>query len=401
MKNMTSKKLPAISWPQFLLSAPYFTSALSDSVSGSFSDLPALPRAVLYWDLFDAEISNGGVAQYFYNQALSLPGFDQVPEFVAAHPVLNQYRHFVDEVHKAWYDVSEQVHAAEDEGDWPEELFKSLKPKFEALETAFFAINHDISQVLNAYLLGDPHAYFDIAPLDDVTANGLAWIECRGKGFRGKLRFVDGFPVGPNVFERGNNGGCDVVWFSRDRQIMVCERVGEGGKARNRDTIHYPSFRTHQMRFNGVGLESQSDGRSFWYKEGLHESYHDNGCIKSSKLYAAGNELVMEYFHKSGQLMMRTEQHEGQQCCVRYWPNGQINTRSTKEDAHEERYQQCFAEDGTDLAPNGNGTLRQTISDGGWCEGRLVDGLLEGEVTCHKKDGSLDGKAFFKRGRDN
>lgn len=396
---MTSK-LPKISWPEFLLSAPYFTSALFDSVGEPCADLPAMPRAALYWSLFDGEVSNGGVEQYFYNQALSLREFDRTPDFMAAHPVLAPHKHFFDDVHDAWNEVSPQVRAAREMGEWPEELFKSLAPRFAHLETAFYAVNHDIAQALNAHIVADPHAYFEIAPLDGVGGSGVTWIECQGKGYRGKLRFVDGFPVGPNVFERGKDGQCDVVWFTADRQILVCERAGWGGRSRNRDTIHYPSRRTQHMRFEGGRLESQTGARSFWYKQGLHEYYHGNGGLRSSSLYADDVEILSEHFHANGRRLLWTAQREGEEHRARYWPNGQLNTRSTRDEAQVDLYSECFSEDGTDLAPGGDGILRESIGDGAWREGTLVNGLVQGEVVWFEKDGTPRSKANFKNGKE-
>ena len=95
-------KRPRITWAELLLSAPYFSSALADAVDEDEIKLTKLapwPKAWLYWDVLDGEVSNGGVTQYFYNQADSLPAFDRAPEHIAAHPVLAPYAHFAREIH--------------------------------------------------------------------------------------------------------------------------------------------------------------------------------------------------------------------------------------------------------------------------------------------------------------
>lgn len=124
---------------------------------------------------------------------------------------------FVAHVHAAWSSVESAVAEARKSDEWPEKLFEAYSEQFAALETAYFKINHEISQRLCADIVQRPHAYFAIEPIPDVPAKGIAHIVLRGGTHR--LRFEDGFPIGPNIFDE-RDGGCDVVWFSRDRQLI-------------------------------------------------------------------------------------------------------------------------------------------------------------------------------------
>ena len=390
-----SDKRPSITWPDLLLSAPYFTTALLEAECAVPPPQWApLPRAVIFWNMLDGEVSNGGVAQYFYNRALYVPEFDQIPEFIAAHPVLAPHAHFAQTIHAAWSEVAPAVIESRESEEWPEDLFKSLEPKFEALQTAFYAVNHDIAQALNAHLLAHPHEYFDIAPLKGVAEKGVSWVECQNKGYRGKLRFLDGFPVGPNVFERGEEGDCDVVWFTRDRQVMTSHADGR------RMMIHYPSLRSHEMSFDEDRLEHQESSRSFWYAHGLDERYTADGKIESSVFHAHNKELLSERYHTNGQLWLRSESRDGETHCWRYWTNGQLNTYSTRPEEDTfgaEHYLSCLAEDGSDLAPQGTGKFRQCLGDD-WREGVLVNGLLEGEMIWYNADGTASSKGWFEKG---
>jgi hypothetical protein len=389
-QRMTGKR-PSIIWPSLLRSAPYFTLALFDTgCETPTAEWSPWPRAVIYWELLNSEVRNGGVAQYFYNKS-DMPEFDRVPEFIAAHPVLAPHAHFAQTIHEAWHEVAPAVNESRDSTD----LFKSLAPKFDALETAFYAINSDIAQALNAHLLAHPHEYFDIAPLQGVAEKGVSWVECQGQGYRGKLRFWDGFPVGPNVFERDDGDDCDVVWFTQNRQVMTSQGYGR------RTTIHYPSLRSHEMTFDKEGrLERQRTRRSFRYDHGLDEWFDRDGRIKSSTVEVAGKELLKEIYHSNGQLWMREQSNGEQTLCWRYWPNGHLNTHSIEADGVA-RYLSCFAEDGSDLAPQGSGTWRQCWGDDGrWREGALVNGLLEGELVWYSADGKAGSKAWFEKGRE-
>ncbi|MEO0815474.1 MAG: hypothetical protein AAFY60_21625, partial [Myxococcota bacterium] len=70
---MSSNKRPETSWTEFLSNAPYFTGAIMGAIDdGELSRYNERVRAVFYYDIFDGEVSNGGVMQYFFNQAFHL-----------------------------------------------------------------------------------------------------------------------------------------------------------------------------------------------------------------------------------------------------------------------------------------------------------------------------------------
>ncbi|WP_191091626.1 DMP19 family protein [Affinibrenneria salicis] len=219
--------LPVITWPDLLLSAPYFSSALVDAVETAeinWLELAPLPRARLYWDCLTGEIANGGVIQYFYNHGNESSAFDQMAEFYGQHPLLAPHMPLVERILALWPDIAPAVRDARASGEWPEALFRRYEAQFDALENEILHLNKDLAAQLEHHLLMHLHDYFRLVPLAGVEPKGVSWIECRGSGYRGHLRFLDGFPVGPNIFERGKQGGCDVIWFTPDRQLKVCER---------------------------------------------------------------------------------------------------------------------------------------------------------------------------------
>lgn len=382
---------PAIDWPGLLQAAPYFTSAIMDTLSPEQAPEAApLVRAAYFYDLFDGQVSNGGVMQYFYNLALSTPGFAQVPAFIAQNPHLAQALPFVEAVHAAWAEVAPAVASARDSDEWPEALFSSHRARFEALEKDFYAVNHTISQRLCAAIVQSPHDYFDIAPVPGLPERGVAHIVLKDGTHR--LRFEDGFPIGPNLFERGD-GDCDVVWFSRDRQLLQTE-TGYGG-TRTRNWLHYPSQAGGIWRLKGGKLQSHEGTRALWHKHGLRESMHANGAPKTASLFRDNQSLGDEHFFADGTLQLRHEKRADGEHRSRYWPGGALNTESIyDEKTRRERYLQVRDRDGQPLAPEGTGRLHQflTIEKGEhrWREGALVDGYLEGPVRWMKAkaDGS-------------
>ncbi|KEY59841.1 DUF4375 domain-containing protein [Serratia sp. DD3] len=385
---MSSSQLPIITWPDFLLEAPYFIQAITEAIydgDTELPELPPLPRALVYWNIIDGEVTNGGVSQYFYNQADYLPGFEQVPEFLAAHPLLKQYLHFAERVYAAWAEVAPVVRQARSSDEGPEAFFKHYAEKFDALETEFYAVNQHVSCALNQHILQCPQDYINIAPLSEVPDKGVAWVACRGKGYRGQLRFSDGFPVGPNVFERGKEGKCDVVWFTPDRQLLLVERNNRSNESSNRKWIHYPSTSSGEMRFKNGSLNSQKTSRALWESYGLEEEYSDEGLVKSSILRTTTEVLLRESYYSDGKLLQRIEIHEDGDHRHSYWRNGRLNTHSIRKNGSDiDRYIGCWNEDGDSLALDGNGQLYEILGDDIWREGHLQNGYLKGKVTWYE-----------------
>ena len=403
---MNAPLRPAIDWSDLLQSAPYFTSLVTDALSPEQAlEAAPLVRAVYFYDLFDGQVSNGGVMQYFYNLALSTPGFAQVPDFVAQNPHLAQALPFVEAVHAAWAGVAPAVREARDSDEWPESLFSAHRAQFEALEKAFYEVNHAISQGLCAAIVQSPHDYFDIEAVPALPTEGVAHIALRDGTHR--LRFENGFPVGPNLLDH-SDGRCDVVWFSRDRQLLQAE--GGHGDTRTRRWLHYPSQSSGSWHFKAGRLQSQEGSRSLWTAHGLREYFQDNGARKSASLHHLGAQSATEHFFPDGTPQLRHDQRADGEHRSRYWPDGTLNTQSVYDATlRRERYSQVRDAKGHDIAPGGTGRLYQCLSiDKGehrWREGDLVDGYLEGPVRWMKSqpDGSAASevsRAVYRQGKE-
>ena len=373
--------LPPLTWPALLQTAPYFQSAVSGALTAeTLPGAAPLPRAACYFDLFDGEVSNGGVMQYFFNRAFRTPGFEDVPASIAQNPVLSPALPFVAEVHAAWSSVASAVAAAHKSEEWPEELFEAHRERFDALETAYFKIRNEISQRLCADIVQRPHAYFAIEPIPDVPAKGIAHIVLRGGTHR--LRFEDGFPIGPNIFDK-RDGHCDVVWFSRDRQLLHAETGFMG--SRTRAWIHYPSQASGSWHVAEDGRQTIEATRSLWERHGLSESFQADGSLEHAGVYRHGTAVWQDLaFDPDGKPRLRIENRPDGEHEIRYWPSGAVNTESITPEGGRERYLRCLDAEGQDLAPGGTGRLYESLAreNGrlGWREGNLVGGYLDGVV---------------------
>lgn len=418
---MTPALLPSIDWPALLRSAPHFSHSIVDALHTSGPDgFAPLVRAVYYFDLFDAQVSNGGVDQYFANVAAHLDDAGAVPGIIAANPVYAPLLPLIEEAHAIWNAVADaycEEDDDEDEEDEDEDENDLLAPhaeRMEAIATAFFAQHHAIRQRLEEDIVRDPHRYFALAPVPGLRGSGVEHVALADGAHR--LRFVEGFPIGPNVFENGDGGcknGCDVVWFSPDRTLLQCETAGFGGE-RSRHWIHYPSqasssWTTGEDFMSGAPQSVRNDRLALGLgQHGLHEYFSAEGRRESATLHWHGEELCSEHFYPDGAALLRCKRQGHGEHRLRYWPNGALNTESIEERDGRERYLRCLDPEGRDLAPNGTGRLHEMLSlDSAmrqWREGELVGGFLSGPLRrmASHPDGSQPReteRSFYKNGR--
>lgn len=418
--NMTNTLLPSTDWPALLRSAPHFSSAIVEALCESGPDgFAPLVRAAYYFDLFDAQISNGGVDQYFGNVAAKLVDASAVPGIISANPVYAPVLPLIEEAHAIWNAVAEAYLEDEDDGDEEEDeedededddLLAPHAERMEAIATAFFALHHVVRQRLEEDIVRDPHRYFAIASVDGLRGSGVEHVALADGAHR--LRFVDGFPVGPNLFENAD-GGCDVVWFSHDRTLLQCETAGWAAQ-RERHWIHYPSqasssWTTGENFMSGARQTVRNDRLALGLgHHGLHETFDAQGQRENTQLYWQGEELCSEHFYPGGTPLLRCKRQDKGEHQLRYWPGGALNTESITGRDGRTRYLRCLDEQGRDLAPGGSGCLVEMLSlDAGvrqWREGELVEGFLQGPVIrmASLTDGSQPReteRTFFSNGR--
>jgi Domain of unknown function (DUF4375) len=373
---------PMIEWHDFLNAAPYFQSLVHDVLEDDtdITNMHPLLRALLYFDIFDGEVSNGGIAQYYYNQAFSLPNFERAPEYIAQNPVFAPIMHIVNAAHAAWEDCAADVEKAVKKDEWPEKLFNKYAPKFDALQTEFYSLNHLVSQAFCAELIQNPHDYFDFKPIEGVAEKGISRVSIHNNTKH--YRFEDGFPVGPNVFEK-KDGSYHFTRFYNNRSCMEYDNGTRQGM------IHYPSKRSVSLTFDEGKLEAFKTQFAFWNDHGARDNYSNNQ-LQYSALIVNKEALSESWFHSNGQLSFSVEKQKEGDFCKRYWPNGQLNASYLRKDPMTViRYYQCFAENGEDIAPNGTGDLYELVCDDAeqrvWFTAKLEKGKTVGGITRNTK----------------
>lgn len=398
--------LPRISWSMLLRAAPHFSQAIYDAIADTpINQLAPKIRAICYWDIFCSEVCNGGVAQYLYNQSITLPQFELAPEFVAEHPLLVDALPFMRQVHSAWQEVATDVLQSHQQGEWPEEFFNKYIPVFDNLQTEFFRVSRKISCRIDYDIIQSPHDYFLIAPMDAASKSGVSYVEKHSnEGILYRFRFVDGFPVGPNIFEL-KNGECIVIRFTAGRDLLIIEQPDYTGCSQQ--TFHFPSLLSAEWHFDGrKRLQHFQTRRALWHQHGLDESYNKDGSINSCELSLNDTKIRSEYYSREGKIDSEIQNIQQQEYKIRYWPSGSVNTRliiESNSNSSRERYLQCCDENGKDLLLNGTGRLFEvlTASEDGtvlrWRECDVFSGYLQG-IRIWKERGQEVQSEMFHEG---
>jgi hypothetical protein len=412
-----TERLPSTDWPTLLQRAPHFSSVIMDELCDTGpSAFASHLRAIYYFDQFDAQVSNGGVDQYFDNVLAHLSDASRVPEYIAQNAVFARALPLIEEVHAIWNEIAtsyldaidEDEDADDDEeAETVESLLAPYEARLEAIATSFFAIHHEIRQRLEADIVQTPQWYFDIAAVPGLRGKGIEHSVLNEGTCR--LRFEDGFPIGPNILE-SEDGNCDVIWFSRDRTLVRAETGGLFG-GRERRWIHFPSMASGSWSFGALdnGRSVRKDSQALGLRaHGLNETFNADGRLEHASLHWHGEEVCSEFFYADGTALLRCQRRDKGEHQLRYWPGGTLNTECITDGDRRARYLRCLDADGRDLAPNGTGRLIEMLSlDDGmrqWREGELVNGFLHGPVRrmASLPDGSNARETestFYKSGR--
>ncbi len=216
MSEWGSKK-PPITWAQFLDAAPYFMELLWRPVDPLGEEWAELVRAVAFYDIFRGQVENGGVAQYLFNKASHVPHFADAPRIVRRHPLLGDVADLMEEVHSNGELVRHFVDAQANHsekvmrfirtkkgGREPITYEDKLRSYTEDFDRRAWPVNDRAMTQIQHDIVLRPHAYFELSP---NVEGGIQTIEVAGDTGVWRMRFVNGFPIGPNVQDDEFGGG--------------------------------------------------------------------------------------------------------------------------------------------------------------------------------------------------
>ncbi|XWN33991.1 MAG: hypothetical protein ROR55_13410 [Devosia sp.] len=284
---------PAATWADFLNNAPFFGQTLftDDFGDDDIEQFAPAPRALMYYSVFDGQVRNGGISQFFFNISHSMKAFEIVPDRIAEHPLFAAAVPLIREAYEYWAELKDrfevartnagQAIASNDEDQVLEEglsLFTEQREDTRDLDTKWFRHSAELNTAITVDVIRNPHVYLRIEEIAGLTGSGVEVVELDDPKGRWQLRFVDGFPVGPNLCEDASApGGVRVSRFSPDRMHLEYDWTDaymRSGEAK-REWVDFRtglssvrSFKNGHLDYVYGRLHEASHGLSQFFDEG-------------------------------------------------------------------------------------------------------------------------------------
>jgi len=223
----------------------------------------------------------------------------------------------------------------------------------------------------------NPQNYFTIESTPGLQGNGVEVIELVGASGLWTSRFVEGFPVGPNVCTTEGESDLSLVRFSSCRTHIDYHTKHERG------WVVYATGHRETRKFKDGRFDSIFSYRNE-SSHGLREFIPRDGQSDwSATVTLDGSASLSRSQHEKSPIEMALYLPTGDFIVRRYFANGQLNVERVS-DGFPPKLTRCFGENGVELAPNGNGPYRELRSwtelGPHWCVGHLVNGQLHGEL---------------------
>lgn len=374
-------------WGALLDCAPNFDALLfnpNDDETWMETETDPLRRAIAFFNGFAGEVSNGGVAQYFSNGGDG-PEFRQAPAAVRRHPQLQDVADLMDEAFRrkelGAADVNSAKHNEFNARAWP------------VLAAARKRILLDI--------MTRPAVYLIIEPQPGLTHEGVEYADVPGQFGTWRARFVDGFPIGPNIREQGER--ISVVRFSSSRTHVEYDiNLGDQDVIRGWEDFATGLSGERELKGGKLSrLDVRADNQATYR---YSDRFDDKGRSTNAELAVRGISFyVHNRFLAESPFHLFRSARDGVNFHRTYFANGQVNAERVDVDDNNFRYTASFDKEGKDLAPKGKGELRllNRVTEHGEerSTAKLVDGKLDGRLVATKADGSVAYETNWRRGK--
>lgn len=266
-------------------------------------------KALYYWWYVDAQVTNGGFTQFYFNDygkyvPTIIKGLKHIGDDKMAELVNRSYELYLKE--------NKKIKDARD-GSWDSfsNLYKEFKD-FDELDDEYYNLNDRTMKIIENYIRSNPNEIC----LDengggfDLSISGELMTYHQNKSVKEIIPLENGVIYGllRSYFENGQ--------LKDETHYLKGEQTG----------IKTEFFENGNKKFS-ITISQNPKGK-------LHSHYYENGNLKSTETYISKNERDGKW--------------------IRYYSNGQM--QSETEFINKEFYvQNCWTEDGTQILKDGTG----------------------------------------------
>ena len=266
-------------------------------------------KALYYWWYVDAQVTNGGFTQFYFNDygkyvPTIIKGLKHIGDDKMAELVNRSYELYSKENKKI-------KDARDGSGDSFSNLYKEFKD-FDELDNEYYNLNDRTMKIIENYIRSNPNEIC----LDenggefDLSISGELMTYHQNKSVKEIIPLENGVIYGilRSYFENGQ--------LKDETHYLKGEQTG----------IKTEFFENGNKKFS-ITISQNPKGK-------LHSHYYENGNLKSTETYISKNDRDGKW--------------------IRYYSNGQM--QSEAEFINKEFYvQNCWTEDGTQILKDGTG----------------------------------------------
>lgn len=293
-------------------------------------------KALYYWWYVDAQVTNGGFTQFYYN------GYGKyVPTIIKAldHIGDNKMAELVNRSYELYLKENKKIKDARQGGlEEFSNLYKEIKD-FDELDDEYYDLNDQTMKNIESYIRKNPNEFCVNEKNKEFDLK-----------FTGNLKtFYDSKKIK------------EIIPLSEGMMSGTLKSFYENGKPKE-EIIYLNGEQTgERIEYFDNGNKKFSISKSEFPKGNLHSHYYANGNLKST-------EIFISKYDRDGKW-------------IQYYPNGQM--KSETEFRNKEFFvQNCWKEDGTQIMKGGTGLYINEYS--------IFDGVIdrnEQEYKNYKRHG--------------
>ena len=338
-------------------------------------------KALYYWWYVDAQVTNGGFTQFYYNDygkyiPTIIKGLKHIGDIKMAELVNRSYEIYLKE--------NKKIKDARQGGlEAFSNLYKEIKD-FDNLDDEYYNLNDQTMKNIETYFRNNPN---EICVDEDGKEFDLT--------FSGDL----------TTYHKDKNVK-EVIPLSKGIIVGTFKSFYENGKPK--EEIHYSNGEQtgERIEYYENGNKKFSISKSDNPNGYLHSHFYDNGKLKSTQIYVSNNDRDGKW--------------------IQYYSNGQM--KSEAEFIQKEFFvQNCWKEDGTQIMKDGTGLYinEYSIFDGvidrneqeyknfkrhgkqySYSNGKLTlyqemaDGKEHGITKTYDKDGNVTEEIIYEKGKE-
>ena len=266
-------------------------------------------KALYYWWYVDAQVTNGGFIQFYYN------GYERyIPTIIKGlkHIGDDKMAELLNRSYELYLKENKKIKDARRGGlEAFSNLYKEIKD-LDELDNEYFALNEQTMKIIENYIRNNPNEIC----LDEEGKEFDSNLSGELKTYHPNKSIKETIPL-----NKGSVSGTYRSYYSNG-QIRE-EILYENGKQSGERTTYYEN-----------GNKKFSITKSQSPKGNLHSHYYENGNLKSTEIYISKRDRDGKW--------------------IQYYPNGQM--KSEAEFINDKfLVQNCWREDGTQIMKDGTG----------------------------------------------